>query len=125
MIQSARPWAPGVSPGRRLLTRTAVACIEGYQRHVSPRKGFSCAYRVHHRAESCSAYVKRVLQEDGLRGARAKVKARFAECREAHMAMQAGAQFGEVSWLTGMGHGALQAGTWCIPTPIGCCWFSS
>jgi putative component of membrane protein insertase Oxa1/YidC/SpoIIIJ protein YidD len=129
MIQTAQPWAPGRSPSARLLTRAAVRCIEGYQRHVSPHKGFSCAYRVHHQAESCSAYVKRVLLEDGMAGAFAKTKARFAACREAHLALLAigadAAHFADPAWLSGMGDGLVQARTWCVPTPFGCCMFSS
>ena len=78
MIRAAMPWTPGRSPAERLLSRAAVRCIEAYQRHLSPLKGYSCAYRVHHQAESCSEYVKRILQDEGTHGAGAKVKARFS-----------------------------------------------
>lgn len=125
MIHSALPGSLRRSPAERLLTRAAVACITGYQRHLSPRKGFSCAYRVHTGGESCSQYVKRVLLEEGLVGAPAKTRARFAACQEAHLALRAqaaqGVQFGDVGWLPEASHGLVQAGMWCIPTPFGCC----
>lgn len=129
MINSARHGSLGRSPSQRLLTRAAVATISGYQRYLSPHKGFSCAYRIHHDGESCSQYAKRVLEAEGLRGFGTKLRARFAECRESHLALRAmakadGVRFGEVSWLPGVGHGLIEAGTWCIPTPFGCCFVS-
>lgn len=129
MMNPALNGAPGRSPRHRLLTRAAVMTISGYQRHVSPHKGFSCAYRIHRDGDSCSQYAKRVLETDGLSGFGAKLKARFAECRESHLALRAmaqadGVRFGEVSWLPGVSHGLIEAGTWCIPTPFGCCFVS-
>ena len=67
---NALPWtSPG--PGARL----AIAAISGYQRFVSPYKGYRCAHRLHHGGESCSQYVKRELQQQGLPGIRAKAAA--------------------------------------------------
>lgn len=39
----------------------AIACIGGYQRYLSPHKGFVCAHRRLHGGDSCSQYVKTVL----------------------------------------------------------------
>ena len=38
-----------------------LAAIHGYKRHVSPRKGFACAYRVHLGACSCSTLGLRAI----------------------------------------------------------------
>ncbi len=66
-------------------TRTvAVTAIAGYQRFISPHKGFSCAHRVLYGCESCSQYFKRVIAEDGILVAIANAKGRFQECREAN-----------------------------------------
>lgn len=62
----------------------AVNAIAGYQRFISPHKGFSCAHRVLYGCESCSQYFKRVIAEDGLFTAIANAKGRFQECREAN-----------------------------------------
>jgi hypothetical protein len=46
----------------------AITCITAYQNHVSPYKGFSCAYRVAYGGESCSAFVKRTIGSRALAG---------------------------------------------------------
>jgi len=67
----------------------AVAAINGYQRHLSPRKGFRCAYRVLHGTESCSQYAKRVIGERGLWAGFFAVRLRFAECHAAAAVLRA------------------------------------
>lgn len=62
----------------------AVTAIAGYQKFISPHKGFSCAHRVLYGCESCSQYFKRVIAEDGILSAIANAKGRFQECREAN-----------------------------------------
>jgi len=47
--------------------------IAAYQRSVSPRKGFSCAYRVAHGDASCSGVVRQAVRSRGV--ARAVVPA--------------------------------------------------
>ncbi|MBB5233497.1 membrane protein insertion efficiency factor YidD [Deinococcus budaensis] len=64
--------------------------IRLYQRHISPRKGFSCAHAALHGGESCSAAVARIVREDGLRKGRARIAARFGACRRAHNVLHAG-----------------------------------
>ncbi len=64
--------------------------IRLYQRYLSPRKGFRCAHAALHGGESCSAAVARIVQEDGLSGGRARIAARFGECRAAHDALHGG-----------------------------------
>jgi putative component of membrane protein insertase Oxa1/YidC/SpoIIIJ protein YidD len=61
----------------------AVTAITGYQKFISPHKGFACAHRVLYGCESCSQYFKRVIAEEGIFTAIANAKGRFQECREA------------------------------------------
>ena len=67
----------------------AIASITGYQKYVSPYKGFSCAHRVFYGGESCSQYVKRILGEVGVSEAITASRQRFSECREAHHKIKA------------------------------------
>ena len=62
----------------------AVTAISGYQKFISPHKGFSCAHRVLYGCESCSQYFKQVIAEEGIVTAIANAKGRFQECREAN-----------------------------------------
>ncbi|MTJ49082.1 membrane protein insertion efficiency factor YidD [Dolichospermum sp. UHCC 0259] len=64
--------------------RIGVTAITGYQRYISPYKGFRCAHRVLHGGESCSGYVKRQIAEYGLTDAFVKSKKRFQACTEAN-----------------------------------------
>lgn len=43
-----------------------LALIRGYQRFISPHKGFVCAYRVHTGRASCSALGYRVVRRFGV-----------------------------------------------------------
>ncbi|MEI6329555.1 MAG: membrane protein insertion efficiency factor YidD [Pseudanabaena sp. ELA645] len=62
----------------------AVTAISGYQKFISPHKGFSCAHRVLYGCESCSQYFKQVIAEEGIITAIAKSRERFQGCREAN-----------------------------------------
>ena len=64
--------------------KLAVMAISGYQKFLSPHKGFSCAHRVLYGCDSCSQYFKRVVAEEGIMNAIAKAKGRFQECRDAN-----------------------------------------
>ena len=66
------------------LRSVAVTSITGYQKFISPHKGFACAHRVLYGCESCSQYIKQVIAEEGVFTAIAKAKGRFQECREAN-----------------------------------------
>ncbi len=69
-----------------------VAIISGYQKFISPHKGFRCAHRVLYGGESCSAYIKRVAAEAGVIPALRSLKPRFAECRCAYETIKANRQ---------------------------------
>jgi putative component of membrane protein insertase Oxa1/YidC/SpoIIIJ protein YidD len=69
--------------------QAAASAIAGYQKHLSPRKGFSCAHRLLHQGESCSQYTKQVILKQGLWAAIPAVRSRFAECKVANQVLQA------------------------------------
>ncbi|XHX77784.1 MAG: membrane protein insertion efficiency factor YidD [Stenomitos frigidus ULC029] len=73
----------------RLTRRTASTFIHLYQKQLSPYKGFSCAYRVLHRSESCSQYTKRVILEMGIGQALPLVQQRFRACKAANQMLKA------------------------------------
>jgi putative component of membrane protein insertase Oxa1/YidC/SpoIIIJ protein YidD len=66
-----------------MLDRLALAAIGGYQRHLSPRKGFSCAYRVARGGTGCSGFAKAAIADLGLIRAIPLIRRRFADCRDA------------------------------------------
>lgn len=63
----------------------AIATIGGYQRHISPRKGYSCAHRLVHGGDSCSQYVKKMLADKSLFEATLLARKRFKECNIAYL----------------------------------------
>lgn len=73
----------------RLTRRTAATFISIYQKQISPRKGFSCAYRVLHCSESCSQYTKRVISELGIGQALPLIRQRFQACKAANQTLKA------------------------------------
>lgn len=66
-----------------MLSRAALLGIHAYQRWLSPRKGYRCAYSVLHGGTGCSGYAKAAIRERGLLAAIPLVRARFADCRTA------------------------------------------
>ena len=63
--------------------RPMVVIIRGYQRFLSPYKGFRCAHRVLHGGASCSEYVRIGLLEHGLLDTVRTLPQRAKECRQA------------------------------------------
>jgi putative component of membrane protein insertase Oxa1/YidC/SpoIIIJ protein YidD len=64
-------FAPSPTEVRRHVnsaTTTAIRAIEWYQRVISPRKGFSCAYRAAWGGHSCSGAVKSAFVDGGVIG---------------------------------------------------------
>jgi putative component of membrane protein insertase Oxa1/YidC/SpoIIIJ protein YidD len=61
----------------------AVAAIRGYQRYLSPRKGFSCAHRRLHGGVSCSEYFRRSIEAEGLARAIPHFQRRLEACKQA------------------------------------------
>ncbi|MBD2353735.1 membrane protein insertion efficiency factor YidD [Tolypothrix sp. FACHB-123] len=71
-----------------LSRQVGVAAITGYQKHISPHKGFVCAHRVLYGGESCSQYIKRVVAEDGFQAAFVKSRERFQACKQANQILR-------------------------------------
>lgn len=70
-----------------LSARLALFAIRGYQRYLSPIKGFSCALRIATGGDSCSAYGYRVIARTGLRVGLRLLRRRLNGC--AHISRQA------------------------------------
>lgn len=66
------------------LRHLVLLAIRLYQRHLSPRKGFCCAYRVHKGRASCSALGYRVVRRHGVWRGLALIRARTRRCGEVH-----------------------------------------
>lgn len=64
--------------------RLLLALIRLYQRHLSPRKGFSCAYRVHTGRASCSALGYRAVRRHGAFKGLALTRERTRRCGAEH-----------------------------------------
>jgi putative component of membrane protein insertase Oxa1/YidC/SpoIIIJ protein YidD len=64
-------------------TRLAAAAIRGYQRWISPYKGFRCAHRVLHHGRSCSQFALDAILARGLLPALPTIREQFRQCRAA------------------------------------------
>jgi hypothetical protein len=53
----------------RITTTSASKAVRGYQRYISPYKGFRCAHYQLHRETSCSGHFRDLLSQHGLSGA--------------------------------------------------------
>jgi putative component of membrane protein insertase Oxa1/YidC/SpoIIIJ protein YidD len=62
----------------------ALAAIRGYQRWLSPHKGFCCALRALTGGDSCSAYGYRVIERFGLRLGLGLLERRLELCGHVH-----------------------------------------
>ncbi|QNA88055.1 membrane protein insertion efficiency factor YidD [Massilia sp. Dwa41.01b] len=67
-----------------LLASLALSAIRGYQRFLSPHKGFSCAYRCATGQASCSAHGYRVIERFGVWWGVALLRRRLRLCGETH-----------------------------------------
>ncbi|WP_013325013.1 membrane protein insertion efficiency factor YidD [Gloeothece verrucosa] len=66
----------------------AVWSINGYQKHISPKKGFSCPHRLLHGGLSCSEYVKSVFMDQNLSQVVKMSVERFKDCALASKHLQ-------------------------------------
>jgi putative component of membrane protein insertase Oxa1/YidC/SpoIIIJ protein YidD len=72
-----------------MISRLALVAIDGYQRYLSPRKGYSCAHRIAYGGPGCSGFAKGTITEMGLWREWPLIKARFAACRNAAAELRA------------------------------------
>lgn len=82
-MKRGRQAAVGRAIGRsgELLRDLALHAIRFYQRYLSPRKGFACAYRACTGGASCSELGFRAIRRYGLRGGLRVLDARLERCR--------------------------------------------
>ena len=66
----------------------ALWAIRLYQRHLSPRKGYRCAYRAYTGGASCSALGARVIRRFGLRDGIGLLRGRLQRCGVAHQRLR-------------------------------------
>jgi putative component of membrane protein insertase Oxa1/YidC/SpoIIIJ protein YidD len=66
------------------MRRIALAAIRGYQRWISPHKGYCCALRAITGGDSCSAYGYHVIERFGLRRGLGLLDRRLALCGHVH-----------------------------------------
>ncbi|MEW6370144.1 MAG: membrane protein insertion efficiency factor YidD [Pseudomonadota bacterium] len=67
-----------------MLVGLALSAIRGYQRHLSPHKGYCCAYRCATGRGSCSAHGYRVIGRFGLWTGLALLRRRLRLCGETY-----------------------------------------
>jgi putative component of membrane protein insertase Oxa1/YidC/SpoIIIJ protein YidD len=75
-----------------LSAQSADLLIAGYQRYLSPYKGFCCAYREHTGRASCSMLGRRVIRARGLFSGLVLLSKRFRRCSQSAAVLQAEAQ---------------------------------
>lgn len=68
-----------------MFSKLALGGIWAYQKYLSPRKGYRCAYSVVHGGTGCSGYVKHAIRDHGIWTAWPKIMQRFRDCKTAHL----------------------------------------
>lgn len=75
-------------PATTSVSSLACRLIGLYQKHLSPRKGFRCAYRVRHeRRSSCSQFARRAIDRLGLMPGVRLLRRRLGKCGRASRAL--------------------------------------
>lgn len=70
------------TPLHELPRAALLAAIRFYKRHVSPRKGFACAYRIHTGRCSCSTLGYRAVSRYGVLRGLGVLRLRLDRCHE-------------------------------------------
>jgi putative component of membrane protein insertase Oxa1/YidC/SpoIIIJ protein YidD len=92
--QSLKPISQFAEVAERLgLLRIAdvatLSAVRVYQKHLSPRKGFSCAHRRLYGDVSCSQYFRQMVATYGLIDAIPLFQERLQECHQANLSLRA------------------------------------
>jgi len=95
------------------VNQTAIAAITGYQKYISPRKGFSCAYRVLQNSDSCSQYIKKLIAKYGIIDAIPLARKRLKACRNAYIILKSETHEGD--------HHHNKRNCGCLSNPKSCC----
>jgi putative component of membrane protein insertase Oxa1/YidC/SpoIIIJ protein YidD len=67
-----------------MMRLVVLAAIRFYQRHLSPRKGFQCAYRAHTGRASCSVLGYRAVRRHGVFAGLGLIRQRTGLCGVVH-----------------------------------------
>lgn len=73
-----------MSKRQRLFNTLPLLLIRGYQRFISPYKGFRCAHAVHFGGDSCSAAVMKIIRRRGVFAGRHDIRRQFQRCSVAY-----------------------------------------
>jgi putative component of membrane protein insertase Oxa1/YidC/SpoIIIJ protein YidD len=71
----------------------AIRSILLYQNHISPRKGFRCAFSVFHNDLSCSAFCKNEFATNGVIKGIVSTLKRFQSCRHDALSIKGKSNF--------------------------------
>lgn len=66
----------------------AIVAIGGYQRYLSPYKGYHCAHATLYGGLSCSEYGKQAIQANGLASGLLLLRERFRACHQAAVTLR-------------------------------------
>jgi len=69
----------------------AMLGITGYQRYISPHKGYRCAHAALYGGPSCSEFGKRAIRDYGLIGGLMLLRQHFGDCQKAAAKIRSGA----------------------------------
>lgn len=72
-----------------MVSQLALGAIWGYQRFLSPYKGFRCAHSVLHGGTGCSGHAKHTIRDQGFWAALPAIRQRSRDCRDAARVLQA------------------------------------
>jgi len=68
--------------------RISLQVLTGYQRHVSPLKGYRCASGQLHGDTTCSRFAVDTIQQVGILAATPKILAQLQRCQQAGQALR-------------------------------------
>ncbi len=68
-----------------MLNKIAILGINGYQKYVSPYKGYKCAYSYYTKECSCSEYAKKNIMTYGIMKSIPLINLRLKECRVVYL----------------------------------------
>ena len=89
----------------KISDKTALTLISGYQRHLSPIKGFKCAAGQVYGNTTCSAAIKAIVQHHGLVAGFPAIQQQLKNCHTAAQHIKANPN-------------QFQAGVFCCVLPI-------
>ncbi|MBC7502449.1 MAG: membrane protein insertion efficiency factor YidD [Herminiimonas sp.] len=75
-----------------MLRHAGIALIGAYQRYLSPRKGYRCAYGVLYQDGTCSSVGKNPIRTHGLLGFFRLMPRQFEACKAAAATLQESAE---------------------------------